>query len=118
MTKVLLAFKQNAINAFLLLILFVPVMFLLNLGFSLDPYWKIIQSVIFSITAVTIIVWPRARPAILIISLFLIILMACLYIVNLIEWADMGGSTGIGLIMISFITYLPELVKLGYIRKL
>lgn len=110
--------RRSAIKAFLLLIIFFPIMFILNLGFSLNPYWKIIQAVIFSVDIVMLIIWPRVRPAMLLISLILVAFMAGFYVVDLIEWSDMAGSTGIGLIMISFTTYLPELVKLGYIRKL
>lgn len=118
MNAALIIFKQNAIKFFLLLIISIPIMFFLNLGFSLNPQWKIFQVMIFSVTLAVIIILHKAKQVILITALFLIIVMVFLYILNFIEWAEMAGSTGVGFIIITILSYLPQLIKLGYIKKL
>jgi len=101
----------------LLLVIF-PVIFFLNTGFSIDPYWKTIQAVTFSLASCFVLIWPNFRKYIFFISLFLIIIMAIFYIFKLIEWSEIIGSTGIGFVLINLISYLPQLLKKGYIEKI
>lgn len=102
----------------LLFLLILVLVFFLNTGFVLDSYWKIAQIVIFTITFYLILFMSKIRRLIFIISLILVIIMGILYVFNLIEWSEIFGSTGIGLIIINLITYLSQLVKLGYIKKI
>lgn len=90
----------------------------MHTGLLTDSNVKISQTVIFTTVLSMTAVWPNLRRSVLLGSLFLIVVMAVLYIVNMIELADMAGSTGIGLIVINLLSYLPQLVKLGYIKKL
>lgn len=90
----------------------------MHTGFLTDSTVKVSQTVIFTTVLSMIAVWPHLRRFVLLGSLFLIVVMAVLYIANMIEWADMVGSTGVGLIIINLLSYLPQLTKLGYIKKL
>lgn len=101
-----------------LFILIFPIIFYLHVGASTDPYWKIAQSVIFTIVCVFSISIPKSRKIIFWLGFVLIITMAALYIFHLIDWADLVGSTGFGVIIINLISYIPQLVKLGYIKEL
>lgn len=116
--NMLVAIRKNIIKVLKFLLLIFPVMFFLNSGFSLDLNWKVVQAVIFTIIFTVIIIWPQVKKFVFYLSLVLIIFMAIFYTLRLIELADITGSTGIGLIMINLVAYLPQLVKLGYIKKL
>lgn len=95
-----------------------PILFFLQTGPLTDSPIKNLQVILFTSVLGCSIVWPVFRKYILLISLCLIILMAILFILDLIYWADILGSTGIGIIIINLLSYLPQLVKLGYIKKL
>lgn len=118
MEQVLISLKKNIIRNLLLFLLIFPVIFFLNNGFSLEPYWRMAQVFIFTIVFVAVILWPKARKTIFSLGLVLIILMAIFYTLRLIELADITGSTGSGLVMINLVSYLPQLIKLGYIKNL
>lgn len=110
---------KKRIFKFLIIFIFTfPILLFMHTGFLTDSTVKLSQTVIFATGLSMIAAWPILRRFVLLGSLFLIVVMAVLYIVNMIEWADIIGSTGIGLIMINLLSYLPQLVKLGYIKKL
>lgn len=117
MIKVLLAIKKNFAGIMLFSVILFPMMFLLNVGFSLYPYWKIIQAFVFTIMCTVIFCWPQSKVTFFILSLFLIILMAVFYFVGLMEYAEIVGSTGVGFVIINIISYLPQLIRLGYINR-
>ena len=118
MIQVLVNIKKNIVKILLSLTIIFPVMIVLNTGFPIDTYWKIAQSVIFTVVFTIILVWPQSKKTIFWLGLFLIILMMFFYIFSLIEWSNMIGSTGVGFIMINLVSYLPQLIKLGYIKNL
>lgn len=110
---------KKRIFKFLIIFIFTsPILLFLHTGFLTDSTVKVSQTVIFATGLSMTAVWPTLRRFVLLGALFLIVVMAVLYIVNMIELADMVGSTGIGLITINLLSYLPQLIKLGYIKKL
>lgn len=118
MNKVFSGFRKNFTKIFLSFVVALPVMLFLNTGFLIDPYWKIIQSFIFALIFTIVFIWPQLRKTFFWISLLLTLIMAFFYIIGSIEWAEMAGSTGFGFILINLVSYLPQITKLGYIRKL
>ena len=118
MIKIIISFKKNVIKIFLFTIFIFPMMVFLNTGLLIDPYWKVIQAGFFTLVITAAIIWPGLKKNIFWLGLILVIIMAFLYIASFIDVADMIGSTGVGLIMINLLSYLPQLVKLGYIKKL
>lgn len=110
--------RNNLIKTGIFFSIMFPVMFYLNAGSLTDSYWEIIQSVFFAIVFTIILIWPQLKKAIFWLGLILIIITAAFYIVSLIDWADMAGSTAFGLLIINLFGYLPQIVKLGYIKKL
>lgn len=118
MKKVLIIVKKTIIRAFLILLLVFPIIFFLNTGLSIEIPWKVIQAIILAVVLTTIVIWPGLRKTFFRIALSLIIIMALLYTVSLLEWAEIIGSTGVGIITVSLLSYLPQMIKLGYIKKL
>lgn len=93
-----------------------PLMFLLNNG--PEPYWKMIQALFFASVTTAIIVQPKIRKVIFYLALGLFLAMVFLYIFRLMWLADLAGSTGLGFVVIVLISYLPELIKKGYVEKI
>lgn len=118
MIHVLISFKKNIVKVLLFIILLFPVMLFLNTGFLIETPWKIIQALIFTVVFTAVLIWPGLKKIIFYLGLVLITLTAILYIVSLMEWADIIGSTGFGFVIINLLAYLPQMIKLGYIKRL
>ncbi len=112
----LMRHKHIKVLSFILFIF--PIMFFLNSGFLTDDYWKIIQAFIFTIEFAVVVVWPKLKIFILWQILLMLVIMGLLYVAGIIEIADMVGSTAFGLVILSILSYLPQIVKLGYIKDL
>ncbi len=115
-----LNFKEIRNIVFKIVLLFVfsfPIIFSLNAGSLTDTYWKVTQSFIFTVVFILLLVWPKQRRKIFWLGLTLFIVMTIFYVFGLIGLADISGSTGFGLIVMNLITYLPQIVKFGYIKK-
>lgn len=95
-----------------------PILFFVHTGFMTDSLVKNLQVILFAGTFSFAIVWPVYRKYILLISLFLIIGMVFFFTLDMIYWADVLGSTSIGLVVLVLLSYLPQFVKKGYIENL
>lgn len=63
------------------------------------------------------ILFLRLRKIVLVISLFFIGLMIFTYLIGLLEISNMIGSWGFGIFTVVVATYLPQLIKKGFIEK-
>lgn len=109
--------KRKILKFIIISIFSLPILLFAHTGPLIDSPIKNLQVILFSAVLGCSVVWPDFRKYIWPASICLIILMAILFILDLIYWADILGSTGIGLIIINLLSYLPQLVKLGYIKK-
>lgn len=110
--------KYRYLRVMMLTVIIFLVMFFLNAGFLTDDYWKIIQAFIFAVELAVVIVWPKLKIFVFWQILLLIVVMSVFYVVGILELADMVGSTAFGLMIIIGFSYLPQIVKLGYIKDL
>lgn len=104
-----------------LLLIFVasfPVLFFLNTGFSNDPLWKTFQTIGFSMAFSTSLVWSTTRLYFLILSGVLLTFMSVVFILGELSWAEIFGSSGFGLVLLLLISYVPQLLKKGYIENI
>lgn len=99
-------------------IFILPVLFFLNTGFTTDPQWKTFQTFGFSAVFSLSQVWPTLRKYFLILSGFLLIFMAILFILGETGWAEFFGSSGLGLVLLLLISYVPQFIKKGYIENI
>lgn len=94
------------------------VIFLINYSIFY-PFWIVfMQDLIFSLSFTFILFTNRYTKYLIILTVLLFIIMHALVMVNRISYADICGSTGFGLTLLIIIRYLPQCVKLGYIKKL
>lgn len=101
----------------IILALVSPVLFFLNTNFSTDLLWKTFQTTGFSIVFSLSLTWPTLRKYLSILSGFLLIFMAILFILGEKGWAEIFGSSAFGLVMLLLISYLPQAIKRGYIYE-
>lgn len=102
----------------LILALASPVLLFLNTGNSFDPMWKTFQTIGFSATFSTSLIWPVLRKYFLILSAVLLIMMSAVFIFDQTGWAEIFGSSGFGLILLLLLSYIPQFAKLGYIERI
>jgi len=106
-------------------IIFIPILFIffvfiftiLDTGMEVNQLVLLIQPVIFALSAVIGIFFNALRKAILIISLALLSLMVFTYLLNLLEISNWIGSLGFGMLIIVIVSYLPNLIREGFIHK-
>ena len=89
----------------------------LDNGFSIEPISVLIQPIIFGIIGGTSIMYKNLRRSIIILSLILLILMIVVYLFNLFELANLIGSLGFGILSVTIATYIPDLIRKGFIEK-
>lgn len=109
---------KKVIKSVLIFILVLPVLFFLNTGFSADPPWKILQTIGFSAMFSTSLVWHVLRKYFLILSVVLLIIMSVVFIFGQVGWAEIFGSSSFGLVLLLLISYVPQLLKKGYIKNI
>ena len=79
---------------------------------------KYIQSAIFVLIFAVAILKPKLRSKIFYFTFLLLFLMVGFYLFQRIALANSVASVGIGIFFITLLTYLPELIKKGYIEEL
>ncbi|MEK7616866.1 MAG: hypothetical protein AAB414_02340 [Patescibacteria group bacterium] len=89
----------------------------LNTGFNANS-WEYLQSFILALTFTCNLIWPRTRRITLFLAVVFILPMIVLFTLKRIDMANAFGSTAIGIVSLSMVSYLPQLVKKGYIEKL
>lgn len=95
-----------------------PVLFFLNTGFSADAPWKTSQTIGFSVAFSISLVWSTTRLYFLILSGVLLTFMSVVFILGELSWAEIFGSSGFGLVLLLLISYVPQLLKKGYIENI
>lgn len=88
----------------------------------LDSGWdfshsNFIQAVIFALTTVICIFYSPFRKYILIAALVLLILMIITYLISTLDLSNWIGTVGFGILAIVVFSYIPQLIKRGYVEK-
>ncbi len=95
-----------------------PVIFFLHTGFIIRFDSLTFQAMLFSLVFSLAIVRPLIRKYVFILSVALIFAVAPFFILNIMDWANILGSTGMGFVLLLVLTYLPDFIKKGFLEKL
>lgn len=96
--------------------LFVFGFFLLfNSGLKFDDWSSISQTLVFTLSTLILINKPWLKEIFMILSLVLFIFTGIFFTLDLNLITEFFGSLGFGILIISGIFYLPQLLKHGYI---
>lgn len=104
-----------------ILIIFVSSFLIFNLiEFTLlnQSMSKYLQSLIFSTILVLSLFQPKLRIKFIFTSFFLIFAVILLYLINQLSLSNALASASLGMITIVLFTYLPQLIKKGFVEKL
>lgn len=96
-------------------ILILSFFLLFNSGFRSDKLESLFQSLVFTLVLLSLIFQPWLKKAFVILSLILYVFMIILFTLDYIPIANVFGSLGFGILIISGIFCLPKLLKYGYI---
>ncbi len=102
----------------ILIVIFTFSFTFLEIGLEIHKITQIIQPFIFALSAVLCILYNSLRRLILKISLVLLALMVLTYLFDNLDFANWIGSLGFGMLVIVIFSYLPILIKKGYIENL
>lgn len=115
---------KKIIKLLLIFIPVFPVMFFLNTGFDSGTPWKTVQTIGFSLIFSLSLIWPNTRRYFLILAGILIISIPMIFICEAKDfcfgqpvWSEVLGSSGFGLILLLLITFLPQIIKKGFMEK-
>ncbi len=103
------------------LLFFIVAFFIFDLS-EFEPLNRIIskdiQAFVFSITLIISIFIPKFRTKLFYLSFFILLSMIGSYLINEITLSNALASLGIGILLLTSLSYLPEIIKKGYIEKL
>lgn len=112
---------KNDIKIFLLVILFVSSFLVFNL-IEFEPLnqavSKYLQSFMFSMALIVSIARPCLKVKLFYLGFLFIFLMVMFYLSGRLPLSNSFASIGIGIITIVSLTYLPQLVKKGFVPNL
>lgn len=108
----------KVLTKFLILPLFLVVFFNLSeYGFKWNRADKLIYPVILMMLTLVAFLKPKLRKFLLIGSLVILLLMIFLYLADEVNMANTVGSFGFALLIIVVISYMSQIVRMGYIEK-
>lgn len=76
------------------------------------------QAIIFSATLTVSIFQPKYRSKLLYTAFFLLSVMVGFYLINQMALSNSFASIGIGMLFLILLSYLPQLIKKGYVENL
>lgn len=103
---------------FLILPIFLVVFFnFLEYGFKWNRVDKFIYPAILAIITLIVFLIPKLRKLFFIFSFLMFSLMVLLYLLNKLNLADIVGSFGFALLLIVISSYIPEIIKKGFVER-
>lgn len=98
------------------------VSFLIFSGIEFEPLNqlgnKYLQSLIFSATLAVSLLKSSLKIKLFYLGFFFIFLTVCFYLFGRLALSNSFASIGIGILFIVSVTYLPEILKNGFVEKL
>lgn len=89
----------------------------LESGFKIRNGDELLKSIIFAISLFFILAY-KSKRSILWLALFLLGLMVIYYLLRNIPLANFFGSIGFGMLLIFILSFIPDLVKKGFVDEL
>ncbi len=108
----------KVLTKFLILPLFLVVFFNFSeYGYKWNRIDKFIYPIILMILTLVIFLRPKLRKLFLVLSLTVLLLMIFLYLLDEMNLANTVGSFGLALLLIITASYMPQIIKKGFVEK-
>lgn len=108
---------KKTLKFFLFFLICLGLFYVLEYGPALDNNSKFIKPILLSGFTVTILSHQQRTRYILFFSIFCLSIMVLTSIINWSEISNMFGSFGFSLLIISVLSYIPQIIKKGYVEK-
>ncbi len=110
--------ETKFIIKFIILPVFLTIVFnLLEYGLIWDKYYNFLYPMILTAVFITNMQVPRLRRFWLALAYGVLFLMVLLYLTDHINLSNNIGSAGFAILIITVLTYLPELINKGHLDK-
>lgn len=107
--------KLKTLRILFIFILLVPLFYVLDLTAAAEKIPLPLEVSVFALTGATLIFWPAAKQSFIFASNALFLIMAVFFMLDLPDTANIFGSLGFGILVITAIFYLPSLFKQGHL---
>lgn len=103
---------------FIILPVFLTVVFnFLEYGLIWNKFYKFLYPIILTTIFIINMQLSKLRRLSLALAYGMLTLMILLYLVNQLNLSNIIGSAGFAILIITLLTYLPEMIKKGYLEK-
>lgn len=102
---------------FLFIILFI-FFIIINTNLSLKLDKSFLESIIFASITELLFIWSNLKFIFIIIANLMFSIMVVFFVFGFIETANIVGTLAFGILLITLIFYLPQLIKNGYIEDI
>lgn len=106
------------VNYIFLPILLIVIFNFLEYGLSWDRLDKFIYPIILTMISMIIFLNTKIRKLFMILSFTLLFLMAALYLLDELNLSNSVGSFGFTIFLIVVASYIPEMIRQGYVEKI
>lgn len=96
-------------------ILLLAFFYILEINISEGVYYLPLEAAVFAIISEIMIFKPAFKHIFIVLANVLFLLMMGFFVMNRLSIANIFGSLGFGILMISAVFYLTRLIKQGYI---
>lgn len=109
--------EKRIILIFVFSIVFFIVFVILDNGTDVDRIDQLIQPLIFTFAFITGTFFHSTRKYLLGVGIILLSLMIFTYLFVSLDVSDWIGSLGFGIFFTTIFTYIPEIIRKGYIER-
>lgn len=89
----------------------------LEYGLIWDKIYKFLYPILLTAIFITNMQFPKFRPLSMALAYAMLVLMIFLYLVDQLNLSNIIGSSGIAILIITLFTYLPQIIKKGFVEK-
>lgn len=99
----------------LIFLLLLPLFYVLDLTPGAEKIPLPLEVSVFALTGTTLIFWPAAKRSFIFASNALFLIMTVFFMLDLPDAANIFGSLGFGILVLTVLFYLPRLFKQGHL---
>lgn len=107
--------KFKTLRILFIFLLLLPLFYVLDLTAAAKKIPLLLEVSVFALTGTTLIFWPAAKRSFIFASNALFLIMTVFFMLDLPDTANIFGSLGFGILVITVIFYLPSFFKQGHL---
>ncbi len=89
----------------------------LEYGLIWNKIYNFLYPMLLTVISITNMQFPKFRRLSMVLAFTMLILMFFLYLMDQLSLSNIIGSSGIAILIITLFTYLPQIIKKGFVEK-